>query len=176
MSETAAVAPCDCNIFEPRFDQLRATPGYVCRRARVGRQMGGRRLAGSVWEISPGQTACPYHFHYGDEEMLFVLDGRPTLRTPQGWQKLRPGAAVCFQRGPHGAHQIVNRTSAPVRVLIVSTAGDPDVCVYPDSDKIGAYARYDDGDGAEMELYFRRSEAADYYDGETAGSTASSSS
>jgi uncharacterized cupin superfamily protein len=174
MSETTV--PRECNIFEPRFDQLRATSGYVCRRARVGREIGGQRLGGSVWEIAPGQAACPYHFHFGDEEMLFVLDGRPTLRTPQGWRELEPGAAVCFQRGPGGAHQVMNHTRARVRVLIVSTAGDPDVCVYPDSDKVGVYARYDDEGGAEMELYFRRLEATDYYDREPASSAAASSS
>jgi hypothetical protein len=32
----------------------------------------------SVFELLPGQTQCPYHFHHGNEEVLLVLRGRPT--------------------------------------------------------------------------------------------------
>src|SRR5207248_1693244 len=39
-------------------------------------------LGMSVYELPPGQTQCPYHFHHGNEEMILVLRGRPTLRRP----------------------------------------------------------------------------------------------
>ena len=34
---------------------------------------------------------CPYHAHFGNEELLVVLGGRPTLRTERGEQLLAPG-------------------------------------------------------------------------------------
>jgi uncharacterized cupin superfamily protein len=154
------------NIFEPNFDEPRQHPGFECRRARIGRQVGAERLGASVWEVPPGQAAYPYHFHYAEEELLFVLSGRPSLRTPDGWRELEPGETVAFLVGERGAHQVVNRSDEAVRLLVVSPAGVPEICVYPDSDKVGVYDRSPEH-GHLRELY-RRSDAVDYYDGEPA--------
>jgi uncharacterized cupin superfamily protein len=155
------------DIFEPEFDQPRDRPGFEGRRARIGRQAGSERLGASVWEVQAGQAAYPYHFHLVEEELLFVLSGRPSLRTPDGWRELKPGEAVAFLVGEGGAHQIVNRTDEPVRILVVSQSGVPEVCIYPDSDKIGVFDdRARDSSGL-RELH-RRSEAVDYYEGEEA--------
>ena len=118
-----------------------------------------------MWEVPPGQAAYPYHFHLGEEELLFVLAGAPALRTPEGWRDLAQGECVSFAVGERGAHQVVNRGGEPVRLLVVSTGASPDICVYPDSGKIGAYERRPDGGG--LRELFRRSDAVDYYDGET---------
>jgi len=127
-------------------------------RARVGSQADAERLGASVWEVPPGQAAYPYHFHLVEEELLIVLAGRPSLRTPDGWRDLEPGETVAFTVGEQGAHQLVNRGDEPVRLLVVSTSGMPDICVYPDSDKIGIR-----GGGL-----YRRGDAVDYYEGEEA--------
>ncbi|MDQ3850464.1 MAG: cupin domain-containing protein [Actinomycetota bacterium] len=152
------------NIFEPHFDEPREHPGFDCRRARIGRQAGAERLGASVWDVPPGRAAYPYHFHHAEEELLFVLGGRPSLRTPDGWRDLEPGETVAFPVGERGAHQLVNRTEQTVRLLVVSLSGVPEICVYPDSDKIGVYDRSRQGGGL-RELY-RRADAVDYYDGE----------
>ena len=41
------------------------TPGFRARRARLGPMLGATRLGMSVYEVSPGQAICPYHFHEG---------------------------------------------------------------------------------------------------------------
>jgi uncharacterized cupin superfamily protein len=153
------------NIFEPEFDEPREQPGFACRRARIGRQAGAEHLGASVWEVPPGEAAYPYHFHLAEEELLFVLSGHPSLRTPDGWRELRPGEAVAFLVGERGAHQIANRTDEAVRMLVVSPNGVPEICIYPDSDKVGVYGdRVGHGEGL-RELH-RRSDAVDYYEGE----------
>jgi uncharacterized cupin superfamily protein len=154
------------NIFEPEFDEPREHPGFQCRRARIGRQTGADRLGASVWEVPPGQAAYPYHFHLAEEELVVVLDGSLALRGPDGWRDLAPGEVVSFPRGEEGAHQVVNRGDTPARMLAISTSGDPDVVVYPDSDKLGAAERRPDGGG--LRAYFRMSDAVDdYYEGES---------
>jgi uncharacterized cupin superfamily protein len=152
------------NLERPDFDEPREQPGFRARRARLGRQAGSERLGASLWEVAPGEAAYPYHYHLGDEELLVVLDGAPSLRTAEGWSELEPGDVVCFPRGEHGAHQLVNRGERTVRFLAVSTQGDPDIVIYADSRKLGAVERLPDGSG--FGEWFRLAEAVDYYDGE----------
>jgi uncharacterized cupin superfamily protein len=152
------------NIDDPDFDEPRSQPGFECSRARLGRQAGSERLGLSLWELPPGQAAYPYHHHLAEEELVVVLQGRPSLRTPNGWRELPQGEVVAFPRGERGAHQLVNRTEETVRFLAVSTSGEPDVVLYPDSGKIGAFERLPQGGG--LFKLFRESDAVDYYEGE----------
>jgi uncharacterized cupin superfamily protein len=152
------------NIEKPDFDELRGGDGFTCRRARISRQAGAERLGLSLWDLPPGEAAYPYHAHLTEEELVVVLEGRPSLRTPGGWRELEQGEVVSFLRGEDGAHQIVNRTDAPVRFLAFSTSGEPDVVLQPDSDKIGAFERRPDGGG--LRIWFSRADAREYLDGE----------
>jgi len=118
----------------------------------------------SLWEVPPGEAAYPYHHHLAEEELLLVLDGRPSLRTPDGWRDLTEGEVVAFPRGEQGAHQLVNHTSETVRFLAISTSGDPDIVIYPDSGKLGANERLPEGGG--LRAMFRMADTVDYHDGE----------
>ena len=72
------------NSFSNDWDEHRPHPGSAWSRASVGRRLGGEMLGASLYHLPPGQWSWPYHAHYGNEELLVVLDGRPTLRTPHG--------------------------------------------------------------------------------------------
>jgi uncharacterized cupin superfamily protein len=152
------------NINAPVFDEPREHPGFNCKRARVSRQAGSERLGLSLWELPPGEAAFPYHYHLTEEELLVVLDGTPSLRTPAGWRELEQGEVVAFPRGEDGAHQLVNRTTETVRFLAFSTNGEPDIVIRPDSGTLGAYERKTDGGG--LRAVFRAADAVDYYEGE----------
>jgi uncharacterized cupin superfamily protein len=152
------------NINEPHFDEPREHEGFRALRARLSRQAGAERLGLSLWELPPGEAAYPYHYHLAEEELLLVLDGRASLRAPGGWRELQAGELVSFPRGERGGHQIVNRTEETVRFLAISTSGEPDVVMYPDSGKLGAFERLPAGGG--LHALFRVGDAVDYYDGE----------
>jgi uncharacterized cupin superfamily protein len=154
------------NINAAHFDEPREHPGFRCRRARLSRQAGSERLGLSLWELPPGEAAYPYHHHFAEEELVLVLDGRPALRTPDGWRELQEGEVVAFPRGESGGHQLVNRTQQTVRFLAFSTSGEPDIVSYPDSGKLGAFERLPAGGG--LRAMFRMSDAVDYHDGEVA--------
>lgn len=128
----------------------------------LGGRIGAEKIGGSLYEILPGKQSFPYHYEYGAEEWLLCVGGRPTLRTPRGEQELRPGDLVCFPEGPEGAHQVLNRTEEPVRVLILSTLELPKIAVYPDSDKFNVNTGNPDD-----RLIVRRESGVDYWDGET---------
>ena len=155
----------EINIENPQFDDIRDQEGFRANRARLGRQSGAQRLGLSLWEVPPGQAAYPYHAHLTEEEILVVIEGRPSLRTPDGWREMETGEVVVFERGETGAHQIVNRTEDQVRFLAASTGREPDIVIQPDSGKVGAFERRPEGGG--LRVWFRREDARDYYDGES---------
>jgi uncharacterized cupin superfamily protein len=147
---------------EAEYDE--ADPdGYRAGMARFGPSIGSVMLGGTVYELPPGQSNCPYHYEYGNEEWLIVLDGRLTLRHPGGEDELEPGDVVCFPVGPEGAHKLMNRSSeTTVRLLMLSTTIEPAVAVYPDSDKIGVWP----GDRRDH-VIVQRDSSVDYWDRET---------
>jgi uncharacterized cupin superfamily protein len=132
-------------------------PGYRSRMARFGPSIGAEQLGGSVYELDPGDSVCPYHYEHPEEEWLLVLSGRPTLRDPDGERELAEGDLVCFLEGPEGAHKVTNRTQETVRILMLSTKATTAVAVYPDSNKVGVWP---------LGKLFRIEDAVDYWDGE----------
>jgi uncharacterized cupin superfamily protein len=152
------------NINDPLFDEPREEPGFRALRSRLSRQAGSERLGLSLWEVPAGEAAYPYHHHFTDEELIVVLDGTPSLRTVDGVRELQAGEVVSFPRGERGAHQLINRSAETVRFLSLSTSGEPDIVIYPDSGKLGAVERLPEGGG--LNEMFRLDDAVDYYDGE----------
>jgi uncharacterized cupin superfamily protein len=152
------------NIFDPRFEDGERPAGFRSRRARIGYELGSELIGLSVFELPAGEAAYPYHFHYADEEVVIVLEGRPTLRTPDGERALEPGEAVHFPLGEAGAHQLRNETDERVRFLALSSSGRPDVVVYPDSNKVGVGERLPRGGG--MRAFFPADTAVGYWHGE----------
>lgn len=150
------------NLATPEFTYDAEDPeGFRSGFARIGPKLGAAETGITVYELPPGQAICPYHYEHSEEEWLLVLDGRPTLRTPEGEEELSPWDVRCFPRGPEGAHGVHNATEESVRVLMFSTVRWPAVSVYPDSDKIGVYTR----DGADN-VIVPRSADVPYFTGE----------
>jgi uncharacterized cupin superfamily protein len=151
------------NIAAPRFKYDEEDPdGFRSGMARLGKLLGGAEESGvTVYELPPGQAVCPYHYEVGEEEWLLVLEGEPTLRTPDGVERLGPWDVVFFEKGPSGAHGVHNETDETARVLMFSTVVVPTATVYPDSDKVGIWTGDPDAD-----VIVRRSSSVDYFDGE----------
>ncbi len=149
------------NIESPEWEA--ELPGL--RGVRVGAAAGAEKLGATLYEVDPGGRVSPLHVHHANEEMLFVISGRPTLRTPDSEHELEPGEVVAFLSGRRGAHQVVNRGTEPARVLIVSTMVYPEVVEHPDSQKVVAMTGRAD-ETAAMVLAFRRDDAVPVTEGE----------
>jgi uncharacterized cupin superfamily protein len=151
------------NVFNAEFEYEGNEPaGYEAGEAIALKDAGGKQLSVRLYEIPADQSPCPYHYEY-EEEWLLVLEGAPTLRAPGGEQQLSKGDLVCFPPGPDGAHKLTNRTAESVRVLMWSSAREPAVAVYPDSDKIGVWPGRDE----DSLMLHRKDGAVDYWDGES---------
>jgi len=125
-------------------------------------------LGCSLYELPPGGTSWPYHYHEGNTEAMYVLEGEGQARLPDGHRRIEAGTYVHFPEGEAGGHRVVNDSDAPLRYLAVSTMSEPDVTVYPDSGKIGVYAGSPPGGREERTVsgYYRLEDDVDYWDGE----------
>jgi len=147
------------NIASPEFEYDSENPqGFRSGMFRFGPALDAKHLGASVYELPPGQAICPYHYEYGEEEWLVVLEGRPSVRHPDGTEQLEPWDAACFPLGPEGAHGIRNETDETVRVLMFSEVTYPTATVYPDSDKVGIWTGNRDDD-----LIVERSSGVEYF-------------
>ena len=154
------------SFLHPEFDPPVDREGFRTRRARLGQQAGAEHLGLSLYELEPESAAFPLHYHLDNEELLIVLTGEPSLRTLDGERRLAEGEVVSFPVGEAGAHQVVNRTDAPVRVLILSEMNSPEIVVRPESRKISAFGRPPGSPREGMhDVYFRR-DAVEFWEGE----------
>jgi len=151
------------NVFANEWDD--AYPQRDGWRANYKR-LGIGKLGMGLYELLPGQTQCPYHFHYGNDEILIVLGGRPTLRTPDGERQLEPGDVAQFPTGPGGAHQVVNRTDEAVRYVVAACHVSPEVVEHVDSGKVLAMAQTESPRGPRLWSVHRLEAEVDYFDGE----------
>ncbi|SEO55371.1 Uncharacterized conserved protein, cupin superfamily [Halogranum amylolyticum] len=138
------------------------------RRKKLGAAAGSERLGCSLYELPSGSKSWPYHYHTGNEEALYVLDGEGTLRADDGTHPLRAGDYVALPVGEEGGHRVVNDGEETLRYLAVSTMSEPDVSVYPDSGKLGVFAGSPPGsdDPRTLQGYYRLDDDVDYWDGE----------
>jgi uncharacterized cupin superfamily protein len=139
-------------------------PGFQAGYRRIGPDLGAERIGATIYEVSPGQALCPYHYEYGNEEWLIALTPGATVRHPDGEEEVAEGDVLCFGEGPDGAHQVLNRTEQPIRVMMLSTKRAPEITVYPDSDKLGVFPR--PGRDHPDRLLVRRESGVDYWDRE----------
>jgi uncharacterized cupin superfamily protein len=154
------------NLFDPHFDESSEQPGFSWRRAMLGRQAGGRRLGASLFELAAGEAIYPLHCHLGNEELLIVIAGSPSLRTPQGKRKLETGEVVSFPVGDEGTHQVVNRSEETARVLMLSEMNSPEIVMRPESGKLSALGRPPGSREGGIHRVFHERDHAPFWEGE----------
>ncbi|MCO4770599.1 MAG: cupin domain-containing protein [Deltaproteobacteria bacterium] len=129
----------------------------------VGRRLsaaaGAKRVMVNHDKLLPGGQTGRLHWHSAEEEIVFVLSGRPTLRQVRGitppvaddgrpagmpdfsnpiiqTTELKQGDVVCF--GPHLpiAHHLRNESNAPCELLVIGLNDPHDVIVFPEQGRV----------------------------------------
>ncbi len=134
--------------------------GYEYYRRKFVPFGGANNALVSIYEIPPGKSAYPYHYHHKNEETFYILSGEGILRTPDGERKVFAGDLLFFPTGPAGAHKLTNCSETEKLIYIdFDVVHDVDIAVYPDSDKIGIW-------GMGINQTYPQNSAVDYYEGE----------
>lgn len=151
------------DILHMRMEDMRVSHNahgdYEYTKRTFVKRGGGESLV-CVYEIPPGKSAYPYHYHLKDEETFHILSGEGILRTPEGEKRVTAGDFLHFPAGKEGAHRLTNSSaSAPLIYIDFDVIHDLDVCFYPDSGKLAIW-------GKDVNRVYPVAANVDYYDGE----------
>jgi uncharacterized cupin superfamily protein len=88
----------------------------------------------NLTRLAPKGVSALRHAHTKQDELIYILEGHPTLHTDEGRSKLSPGMCAGFKAGTGNGHRLINETDEDVVYLEVGdrTAGDEGS--YPDDD------------------------------------------
>jgi uncharacterized cupin superfamily protein len=157
------------NMDELEFSESGQGQHFYSGRAPVSSRIGAAKLGYAVVRLAPGKRAWPYHSHYVNEEMFYVLEGEGTLRHADENFPVRAGDFICSPPDPAQPHQIINTSNQELVYLALSTQEPTDVFLYPDSDKYGVWhgKTRNPADPENFLVFSRKSSAVSYWDGES---------
>jgi uncharacterized cupin superfamily protein len=99
----------------------------------LGDQFGLKAFGVNLTRIAAGDLSALHHGHSVQDELVYVLEGHPTLVTDGREVELGPGMCAGFPAGG-AAHHLENRTDREVLVLEVGDRAAGDEVHYPDED------------------------------------------
>ena len=133
---------------------------FHVERASLTERLGLTTLGINVTRVAPGKTAYPFHSHRCNDELFFILSGVGELRLGDVRHAVKAGDVIgCPIGGAETAHQLINTGTIPLHYLSMSSNLDPEVCEYPDSQKLGVWA-------GGLAYITRSNSPVDYWDGE----------
>lgn len=88
----------------------------------------------NLTRLAPNSVSALRHAHSRQDEFVYVLQGRPILRTDEGRTQLAPGMCAGFKAGTGNAHQLINETGEDVVYLEIGDRTPGDEGTYPDDD------------------------------------------
>jgi uncharacterized cupin superfamily protein len=111
--------------------------GLLRRRVKhpLGDAFGLKAFGVNLTRLAAGDASALHHRHSVQDELVYVLEGHPTLVTDAGELELAPGMCAGFPaNGP--AHHLENRTDREVVVLEVGDRAPGDQVSYPNDDLV----------------------------------------
>ncbi len=100
----------------------------------LGDAFGLTNFGVNLTRLAPGAVSALRHAHSRQDELVYVLEGQPTLVTDAGETVLSPGMCAGFKAGTGDGHHLVNRTDGDVVYLEVGDRTADDAVEYPDDD------------------------------------------
>lgn len=125
----------------PRAQKSNYPPEFAHRmegreKRPLGNPFGLRNFGVNLTTLAPGARSALRHAHSRQDEFVYVLEGEVDLITDRGSTRLRAGMCAGFPAGTGDAHQLINRSAAPVVYLEVGDRTPGDSASYPDDDLV----------------------------------------
>jgi uncharacterized cupin superfamily protein len=108
---------------------------------RLGKLVGMTQFGVNYVALEPGACSALRHWHEGEDEFVYVLDGTLTLIDDNGEHELAAGSFAGFPAAIANAHHLVNDSNASATFFVVgSRRPGEDTVHYPD-DELGPIHR-----------------------------------
>ena len=122
----------------PRAKQSNYPEPFLSRMGKrekrpLGDVFGLKNFGVNLTRLAPGGESALLHRHSKQDELVYILEGTPTLVTDRGEVLLTPGMCAGFP-ATGLAHQLVNRTNTDVVFLEVGDRTPNDEGTYPADD------------------------------------------
>jgi uncharacterized cupin superfamily protein len=125
-------------------------PCLARHRQKLGDAAGLTQFGVNLMTLQPGGWSSQRHWHSGEDEFVWVVEGEVVLVDDAGEQVLRAGDCAGFKAGNPDGHHLVNRSDRDAKVLEIGTRLPigAEYVDYPDIDMVipegsGAYHRRD---------------------------------
>lgn len=105
-------------------------------RKRLGDAAGLKNFGVNLTKLTPGSCSALRHWHTGQDEFIYVLEGEVTLVTNDGEQTLTPGMAAGFPAGVADGHHLINHSNSIAVYLEIGDRTPDDEVGYPDVDLV----------------------------------------
>jgi uncharacterized cupin superfamily protein len=120
----------------------------------LGNPFGLDQFGVNLVTMQPGAWSSHRHWHDGEDEFIYVLDGELILVNDQGEHRLTPGMCAGFKAGVPNGHHLINKSGAVATYLEVGTRLLEDRAHYSDIDmeaiKEGGKFRFTRKDGSSL--------------------------
>jgi uncharacterized cupin superfamily protein len=100
----------------------------------LGDLFGLQNFGVNLSRLAPGAASALRHAHTKQDELVYILEGSPTLHTDEGMLQLGPGLCAGFKAGTANGHRPLNETQEDVVYLEVGDRTPGDEVTYPDDD------------------------------------------
>lgn len=109
-------------------------PNAVCVNKSIGDLVGLTGIGVHIMEIQPGHRSTEFHFHYREDECVFILSGEGLASIGDDTFPISEGDFLGYRKGGL-AHSIENTGSTTLRCIVVGERGDTDIVDYPKQGK-----------------------------------------
>ena len=134
-------------FYPPPYDQ----PCRARQRRKLGDAAGLTQFGVNLLRLAPGVWSSQRHWHTGQDEFVYVLEGEVVLVADTGEEILKAGDCAGFKAGDEDGHHLQNRSDRDAVILEVGTRVEGDGASYPDIDLVhpadGVPAMYTRKDG-----------------------------
>lgn len=116
--------------YPPPYDE----PCRSRRRWQLGDAAGLTQFGVNLLRLPTGAWSSQRHWHSGEDELVYVLEGEVVMVTDGGEEILQAGDCAGFQAGDPDGHHFQNRSGQEAVILEIGARLDSDAAYYPDID------------------------------------------
>lgn len=147
------------NLIKPKYKCEHET--YEYKKYEVTKRSKENQCYVAIYEIPPQKANYPYHYHYKNEEVFYIISGNGILETPDGNKTISSGDIIVCPPSERGAHRIINSSDTENLIYIdFDTINSPELVFYPKSEKVGIIIN------GESSTFYKEGTDIDYYEGE----------